>query len=393
MTKVPLNSKLETRNSKLALPDAQHLTPNAKLELDLVHQGDCLKVLASLPEKCVDLIFADPPYNLQLKQALYRPNQTQVDAVDDAWDQFASFAEYDQFTREWLTACRRVLKDTGALWVIGTYHNIHRVGAILQDLGYWILNDVAWVKTNPMPQFRGVRFCNAHETLIWAKKSQNQKKYTFNYQSLKAGNDDLQLRSDWYLPLCNGTERLRNGSDKVHATQKPAALLHRVIRACTKPGDVILDPFFGTGTSGAVAKRLGRHYIGIEREEIYVNAARERLLTIEPVPEEALQTQDAKSVARIPFAMLLELGLLQPGDQLRLLESDVFAVVNADCRLSADGQEGSIHRLGARLLGTQGCNGWDAWQYRDGETNEFQSIDLLRKQARAIMTAEHKELD
>jgi modification methylase len=362
------------------------------VELDTIHHGDCVEVMNALPEQCADLIFADPPYNLQLRQALYRPNMTQVDGVDDAWDQFGSFADYDAFTRAWLTACRRVLKDTGTIWVIGTYHNIHRVGAILQDLGYWIMNDIAWVKANPMPQFRGVRFCNAHETLIWAKKSQEQKRYTFNYKALKAANDDLQLRSDWYLPLCTGRERLRERGDKVHATQKPEALLHRVVRACTQPGDVVLDPFFGTGTTGAVAKRLGRRYIGVEREADYVAAARSRVDAVEPAPDEGLVSGLAP-LRRVPFAALVELGLLAPGASLRLNRTETCAVVQADATIAVNGECGSIHRMGAKSLGTTGCNGWEHWHFRDVESGEYRPLDVLRQRARLMLSDEGTPAD
>ncbi|NTU81494.1 MAG: site-specific DNA-methyltransferase, partial [Chloroflexales bacterium] len=240
------------------------------MPLDQIYHGDCREVLATLPERSVDLIFADPPYNLQLRQELRRPNMSVVDAVDDAWDQFADFPAYDQFTRAWLEACRRVLKDTGTIWTIGSYHNLHRVGAAMQDMGFWTLNEVVWVRTNPMPNFRGVRLTNAHETLIWAKKSREQKAYTFNYHALKNLNEGKQMRSDWHLPICGGAERLRVNGEKLHSTQKPEALLYRVILASSSPGDVVLDPFFGTGTTGAVAKRLGRRYVGVEREAAYV---------------------------------------------------------------------------------------------------------------------------
>ena len=253
----------------------------ANLPLDEILPGDCIDILEHLPAKSVDLIFADPPYNLQLQQELWRPNMTRVDAVDDAWDRFTSFQAYDEFTRRWLQGCRRVLKDTGTLWVIGSYHNIYRVGTILMDLGYWILNDVVWIKTNPMPNFRGVRFTNAHETLIWAQKERGAR-YTFNYHDMKALNDDLQMRSDWHIPLCTGAERIKVNGEKAHSTQKPEALLYRVILSSSNPGDVVLDPFFGSGTTGAVAKRLSRHWIGIERDERYIAVARERIAAIQP---------------------------------------------------------------------------------------------------------------
>lgn len=288
----------------------------------------------SLPERSVDLVFADPPYNLQLRNTLYRPNMTVVDAVDDAWDRFGSFADYDAFTRAWLGACRRVLKDTGALWVIGSYHNIYRVGSILQDLGFWILNDVAWVKDNPMPNFRGVRFTNAHETLIWAQKRSGAR-YTFNYAAMKALNDDLQMRSDWALPICTGKERIRVDGAKAHSTQKPEALLYRVLLATSNPGDVVLDPFFGAGTTGAVARKLGRRWIGIEREAEYVRIARERIDAItESTPGAALDLPDRRRQPRLPFGALLERGLLQPGQTLYFRrQREAAAMILADGRL------------------------------------------------------------
>src|SRR5947208_11452498 len=265
--------------------------------------GDCVAELAKLPADSVDLVFADPPYNLQLQGDLKRPDNSRVDAVDDDWDRFSSFSAYDDFTRAWLTGCRRVMKPSATLWVIGSYHNIFRVGAILQDLGFWILNDVVWRKTNPMPNFRGRRFTNAHETLIWAAKSREQKGYTFNYEAMKSLNDELQMRSDWTLPICAGAERLKDSSGaKAHSTQKPESLLHRVIVSSSKRGDVILDPFFGSGTTGAVAKRLGRHFIGIERDPAYARLARERIAAIEPAPDDAVDvTRSKRAEARIPF--------------------------------------------------------------------------------------------
>lgn len=343
--------------------------------------------MASLPEGCADVVFADPPYNLQLQQALLRPNLTEVDAVDDAWDQFEDFAAYDRFTREWLTQCRRVLKDTGTLWVIGSYHNIYRVGSILQDLGYWFLNDVVWIKANPMPQFRGVRFANAHETLLWCKKSRAQKKYTFNYHAMKALNEDKQMRSDWYLPLATGGERLTVNGEKVHTTQKPESLLYRVILASTNPGDIVLDPFFGTGTSGAVAKRLGRHYIGIEREARYIEAATARLSTITPVSSDTEilgKIPTPRSLPRIAFGALVERGLLLPGQTLYFQgRADQTAEVLADGSLRLpDGRRGSIHKTGSWLLNAVSCNGWEHWQYTN-ENGTLQVIDHLRTLVRS----------
>ncbi|MEN6346945.1 MAG: DNA methyltransferase [Armatimonadia bacterium] len=356
-----------------------------KLPVDEIVQGDCIDILKGFPACSVDLIFADPPYNLQLRGDLWRPNMTKVDAVTDEWDQFSSFEKYDRFTREWLEACRRVLKPKGTLWVIGTYHNIYRVGSILMDLGYWILNDVVWVKTNPMPNFRGVRFTNAHETLLWAKKSEKQKGYTFNHHAMKAYNDGKQMRSDWYLPLCTGPERIMVNGEKAHTTQKPEALLERVIVSSSMPGDLVLDPFFGTGTTGAVARRLGRHYIGIERDASYVEVARQRIAGIAaPTGEEleALIPPDARKPERVPFTRLLELGLLQVGDRLTHRESGTIATINADGTLTADGKTGSIHRLGAEVQGTPSCNGWLHWLYRDKASGEQKPLEALRDAVR-----------
>lgn len=354
--------------------------------LDHIYHGDCRDILATLPEQSVDLIFADPPYNLQLRQALWRPNMTRVDAVDDAWDQFADFAAYDQFTREWLLACRRVLKDTGTIWVIGTYHNIYRVGTVLQDLGYWFLNDVVFIKTNPMPNFRGVRFTNAHETLLWCKKSRDQARYTFNYHAMKRMNDDKQMRSDWELPICTGAERLRVNGTKVHTTQKPEALLYRVLLSSSQPGDVVLDPFFGTGTTGAVAKKLKRRFVGIEREAEYIAAAQQRIAAIDVAPgDDELYgvVQTKRNAPRVPFAALLENGLLLPGQTLFFDRHHTqTAVVLADGTLRAnDDVRGSIHQVGALLSGQPACNGWEHW-YIQEPTGTFIVIDALREQVR-----------
>ncbi|MBU0608655.1 MAG: site-specific DNA-methyltransferase [Armatimonadetes bacterium] len=342
--------------------------------------ADCIPAMQSLPAGCADMIFADPPYNLQLENALYRPNMTKVDAVDDHWDQFTGFAEYDAFTEAWLSACRHVLSDTGTIWVIGSYHNIYRVGRIMMDLGYWLLNDIVWVKSNPMPNFRGVRFTNAHETLLWAKKSKSQKRYTFNHHTMKRYNDGKQMRSDWVLPLCTGDERLTVNGEKAHTTQKPEALLERVIVSGTRVGDLVLDPFFGTGTTGAVAKRLGRRFIGIEQEERYVEVAEQRIAAIEPLPEDWLRenTQDPEPEKRIPFTALLEAGLLKPGDKLRHIKLPVEAVVNADGTLSVDGCTGSIHKVGAFVAGTPACNGWTHWTFPCPDTGHPRLLDELR---------------
>ncbi len=353
------------------------------LPLNTILAGDCIEVMNSLPEASVDLIFADPPYNLQLKGQLHRPDNSQVDAVDDHWDQFASFADYDRFTRDWLSAARRLLKPNGAIWVIGSYHNIFRVGSALQDQGYWILNDVVWRKSNPMPNFRGKRFTNAHETLIWASRGEGAK-YTFNYEALKALNEGVQMRSDWVIPLCTGHERLKDDQgDKAHPTQKPEALLHRVLVGCTNPGDVVLDPFFGTGTTGAVAKMLGRDWIGIEREEAYRRAAEKRLSNTRRFDREALQVSASKRAEpRVPFGQLVERGLLRPGEALYSPRGQV-AKVRADGTLIGHDVKGSIHQVGAHLEGAPSCNGWTYWHFkRDGKTVP---IDLLRRQIRAEM--------
>ncbi len=351
-----------------------------KLPLDQIIPGDCIEVLDSLPAESVDLIFADPPYNLQLSQDLWRPNDTKVDAVEDAWDQFDDFAAYDAFTRDWLTACRRVLKPEGALWVIGTYHNIHRVGSLLLDLGYWILNDIIWIKTNPMPNFMGVRFTNASETLLWVQKKRGAK-YTFHYQAMKALNEDKQMRSDWVIPICSGKERLKVNGQKAHPTQKPEALLYRVITASSNPGDVVLDPFFGTGTTGAVAKRLHRHWIGIEREESYIQVAEERIAAVQPgeYDPKIYVTPDPRKRPRIPFGTLLEHNLLQPGQILYFGKKRTHtARILSDGSLDYDGQRGSIHQIGKQIRQTP-CNGWEHWHYLDEKSGEYQTIDHLRQ--------------
>ncbi len=356
-----------------------------ELPLNQIFPGDNLAILASLPAQSVDLIFADPPYNLQLQGDLWRPNNTKVNAVDDEWDQFDDFAAYDHYTEQWLRECRRVLKDDGTIWVIGSYHNIFRVGKIMMDLGYWTLNDIVWEKVNPMPNFRGVRFTNAHETLIWAKKSKEQKRYTFNYAAMRNVNDEKQMRSDWEIPLCTGSERIRIDGEKAHTTQKPEALLYRVISSSSNPGDVVLDPFFGTGTTGAVAKKLHRHWIGIERDPSYVKVAQERIDAIMPpmFEEDVYTTPTKRDVPRIPFGRLLEEGLLQPGETLYLNKNGQTARVHADGTLDAEEQIGSIHSLGARLLGLPALNGWEHWFYKDKESGELLPIDRLRERLRS----------
>lgn len=354
------------------------------LPLNTILDGDCVEVMNSLPENSVDLIFADPPYNLQLKGELHRPDNSKVDAVDDHWDQFASFEVYDTFTRAWLKAARRILKPDGAIWVIGSYHNIFRVGAAMQDTGLWILNDVVWRKSNPMPNFRGMRLTNAHETMIWASKSEKSK-YTFNYDALKALNDGIQMRSDWVLPICNGGERLKDANgDKAHPTQKPESLLHRVIVGSTNPGDVVLDPFFGTGTTGAVAKKLGRDFIGIEREAAYREVAQKRIDAARKFDRASLDVSVSKRAEpRVPFGQVVERGMLHPGEMLQSLNGRHTAKVRADGTLIAHDTRGSIHQVGAALEGAPSCNGWTFWGFkRDGK---MIPIDLLRQQIRAEM--------
>jgi modification methylase len=397
--------------------------PDIRPLYDKVLRGDCIEELKKLPAASVDLVFADPPYNLQLAGELTRPDQSKVDAVDDHWDKFASFADYDAFSRAWLSECRRILRPNGALWVIGSYHNIFRVGSILQDLGYWVLNDVIWRKTNPMPNFRGKRFTNAHETLIWASRDPKAKP-TFHYEAMKAFNDDLQMRSDWLIPICSGGERLKDdGGRKAHPTQKPEALLHRVLLSTTNPGDVVLDPFFGTGTTGAVAKKLGRRFIGIERDPDYAKAAAERIDDVRSCDPSSLETQRSKRhEPRVPFGAVVELGLLDPGTKLWDEKGRVWAEVRADgtlaitpksfahpltpiprgerpgaaaarslkksnataaaaeAKMSPPSQQGSIHRMGAVVQGAQACNGWTFWHFEtDGR---LKPIDVLREEAR-----------
>ena len=350
-----------------------------ELVLDTILQGDCIAEMARLPDKCVDMIFADPPYNLQLGGDLFRPEGSRVDAVDDEWDKFESLTTYDNFTRDWLEQARRILKDNGTIWVIGSYHNIYRVGSLLQDADFWILNDIVWRKTNPMPNFRGTRFTNAHETLLWCAKDEKAR-YTFNYRAMKALNDDLQMRSDWLLPICSGGERVK-GDDggKAHPTQKPEALLYRILLACTKPGDVVLDPFFGTGTTGAVARRLGRSWIGIERESSYVKVAKTRINSTLPLDESAMQTvADKREQPRVAFGVLVESGLVPPGTMLMDARRRWTASVRADGSIASDAHSGSIHKVGAALQNAPSCNGWTFWHVEQG--GALQPLDALRQQ-------------
>ncbi|MEK6753251.1 MAG: site-specific DNA-methyltransferase [Chloroflexota bacterium] len=358
------------------------------LPLNQILNGNCIEILNTLPENSVDLVFADPPYNLQLQNDLYRPNMSKVDAVNNKWDKFSSFESYDIFTHEWLSATRRVLKETGTIWVIGSYHNIYRVGAIMQDLGFWILNDVIWLKTNPMPNFRGVRFTNAHETMIWAQK-QKGTKYTFNHKAMKALNDDLQMRSDWVIPLATGKERLKSNGTKAHPTQKPEGLLYRVLLSSTNVGDVVLDPFFGSGTTGAVAKKLGRNFIGIERDKKYIKVAQKRIDAVTQSPAEALELPEKRNQVRVPFGALLESGLLKAGQILYFAKGKREAVILANGHLKCGKVIGSIHSLAKELTNTP-ANGWDMWFYK--ENGKLKVIDELREKGRKLKVAKGYKL-
>ncbi len=339
--------------------------------------GDCLKELKKIPDRTFDLVFADPPYNMQIGEKLTRPDSSKVKGVNDKWDKFNSFKDYDNFCKAWLTECKRILKDNGSIWVIGSYHNIFRLGYHLQNLGYWLLNDVIWRKNNPMPNFRGTRFTNAHETLIWASKNRKSK-YTFNYQSLKCLNDDLQMRSDWTLPICNGKERLKKNGKKVHSTQKPEALLHRIILATTNKGDVIFDPFLGTGTTAVVSKKLGRNYYGIEKDKKYYIAAKERINNTTKIKDDYLDTiENNKSKPRIPFGSLVELGIIKPGQSLFDPKKRINVKIMADGSIKYKESEGSIHKIAAKIMGTESCNGWTYWHYNLNGSTVL--IDSLRQ--------------
>ena len=374
-------SRIPVSRTGLAAPSPRVGT--SPLPVDKIILGDCIAALERLPPHSVDLVFADPPYNLQLEGTLVRPDNSVVDAVDDDWDKFASFQAYDAFTRAWLLAVRRVMKKDATLWVIGSYHNIFRVGASLQDLGFWILNDVVWRKANPMPNFRGKRFTNAHETLIWASRGADSKGYTFHYDALKAGNEDLQMRSDWFIPLCTGEERLKDANgQKVHPTQKPEALLARILMAASSPGDVVLDPFFGTGTTGAVARRLGRSFVGIEREETYADAARRRIALVQPLDPSVTAAPPAKRAEpRIPFLTLVEAGRVQAGETLVCASGRRSAVVRPDGTLKAGPAIGSIHKIGALVQGLPACNGWTFWHVTRGGGRVM--LDTIRTDIRA----------
>jgi modification methylase len=371
--KVKSRTKGVAKTQEIArAPDLPHDLP-----LGRILPGDCIAAMRSLPAASVDLVFADPPYNLQLGGDLNRPDGSHVDAVTDHWDRFDSMAAYDTFTREWLTEARRVLKPDGALWVIGSYHNIFRVGSILQDLGFWILNDIVWRKTNPMPNFKGTRFTNAHETLIWASMGEKAR-YHFNYRAMKTLNDELQMRSDWVMPICAGAERLKENGRKAHPTQKPEALLYRVLLATTEKGDVVLDPFFGTGTTGAVAKRLGREWIGCEREDFYRDVAMKRIAKELPLDESALTTmQSPRTAPKVAFGAVVEAGLIPPGSELFDKKRRWIATVRADGSLACGGKTGSIHGLGKDLQGAPSCNGWAFWHYET--CGDIQPIDAARQ--------------
>ena len=364
-------------------PKREKVAPAPKaapeLPLDQILQEDCVAAMSRLPDASVDMIFADPPYNLQLGGELFRPEGGRVDACDDDWDKFDTFKAYDDFTRAWLKEARRILKPNGTLWVIGSYHNIFRVGAALQDEGYWILNDIIWRKSNPMPNFRGTRFTNAHETLIWASRSEDSR-YTFNYRAMKALNDELQMRSDWVIPICSGGERAKDDAGaKAHPTQKPEALLYRVLLACTNKGDVVLDPFFGTGTTGAVARRLGRRWIGIERESRYVKVARDRIASALPLDESAMKTMASRrSQPKVPFGALIESGMIVPGAVLTDTKRRWTARVLADASIEVNGTQGSIHKAGATVQNAPSCNGWTFWHVEDGSA--LVPLDTLRQQ-------------
>jgi modification methylase len=364
------------------LPKTKTIPNLTGFATETIHRGNCIEIMQSMPDGCADLVFADPPYNLQLRGELHRPDNSRVEAVTDEWDRFASFSAYDNFTRAWLAEARRILKPNGAIWVIGSYHNVFRLGSAMQDAGFWILNDIVWRKSNPMPNFRGKRLTNAHETLIWAARS-DRSKYTFNYEAMKALNDGIQMRSDWLIPICTGFERLKNaGGDKAHPTQKPEALLHRVLVASTRTGDVVVDPFFGTGTTGAVAKRLGRRYVGIEQDAGYIRIAEQRIAAVRPLDKDAASiTGTKRGEPRVAFGQLVERGLLAAGETLVSENGRHSAKIRADGTLISSDTRGSIHQVGAAVQGAPSCNGWTFWHFRrDGAVVP---IDYWRQQIRA----------
>ena len=348
-----------------------------KKYLNKIIQGNNVDILNKMPEKSVDLIFADPPYNLQLKNELLRPNQTVVAGVDDQWDKFSSFEIYDKFTKDWLLACKRVLKDTGTIWVIGSYHNIYRVGAIMQDVGFWFLNDIVWVKNNPMPNFKGTRFNNAHETMLWASKNEKAK-FTFHYKAMKTYNDDLQMRSDWHIPICSGKERLKVDGQKAHSTQKPQELLTRIILATSNPGDVVLDPFMGSGTTAAVAKLLGRDFIGTEREEFYVEHATKRVAKVKPIDIDYLSYKIEEKPPKVPFGNLIEKQMIKIGEKLYSKDKKFSATVLANASIETKEITASIHKLSANLLNKPSNNGWKFWYVE--RKGKLVCIDDLRSE-------------
>ena len=345
--------------------------------LNKIVNDNSLKILKTIPSKTFDLVFADPPYNMQIGQTLRRPDTSKVNGVNDKWDHFESFQHYDDFCKAWLIECKRILKDNGSIWVIGSYHNIFRLGYHLQNLNYWLLNDVIWRKNNPMPNFRGTRFTNAHETLIWASKYKKSK-YTFNYQSLKCFNDDLQMRSDWMLPICNGKERVKKNGKKIHSTQKPEALLHRIILATTNKGDSIFDPFLGTGTTAVVAKKLGRNYFGVEKDKKYFKAASERINKTQIIEESSLDIiENNKSKPRVPFGSLVELGIIKPGTNIFDQNKKINAKIMIDGSVKYKESAGSIHKVAAKIMGAESYNGWTYWHCNiDGS---IVPIDSLRQ--------------
>ena len=363
------------------------LDENYNLPLNKIIKGDSIESMRSLPDNSIDVIFADPPYNLQLKNDLSRPDSSKVNGVTEGWDRFKSFEEYDKFTKDWISEAQRILKPEGTIWVIGSYHNIFRVGNAMQNLGFWILNDIIWHKSNPMPNFKGTRFTNAHETIIWASKNHNSK-YNFNYHAMKSLNEGIQMRSDWYIPICSGGERIKDSNgNKIHSTQKPEALLYRVLLSSSKKDDIILDPFFGTGTTGAVAKKLGRNFIGLEREVIYINAAKKRIKEIDSPDEQFLSTTVSKKTQkRVPFGSLVENGLIKPGAVLRgpksLKSKKFMATVRADGSLSMNGESGSIHQMSAKVQGKETSNGWTFWHLE--KEGKLELIDDLRTEFLSI---------
>ena len=363
------------------------LDENYNLPLNKIIKGDSIESMRSLPDDSIDVIFADPPYNLQLKNDLSRPDSSKVNGVTEGWDRFKSFEEYDKFTKDWISEAQRILKPEGTIWVIGSYHNIFRVGNTMQNLGFWILNDIIWHKSNPMPNFKGTRFTNAHETIIWASKNHNSK-YNFNYHAMKSLNEGIQMRSDWYIPICSGGERIKDSNgNKIHSTQKPEALLYRVLLSSSKKDDIILDPFFGTGTTGAVAKKLGRNFIGLEREDIYINAAKKRIKKIDSPDEQFLSTTVSKKTQkRVPFGSLVENGLIKPGAVLRgpksLKSKKFMATVRADGSLSMNGESGSIHQMSAKVQGKETSNGWTFWHLE--KEGKLELIDDLRTEFLSI---------